>query len=135
MSNLEATRGRHHILLDKSLVQVLFDLRAQNPSKEKLGQPAKSVRQTVVMRTRDGHVLSGNLLDLEMKLRRDLPFVALTMGVQHTIHGNVPLPTLFLHRRYISMLAAADDAPLEDQLSLIAFQPENANPLHLVVDL
>jgi hypothetical protein len=126
---------RHRVLVDKELIQVMFDLRAQNPSTERVLRRAKPVRRTVVLRTRDGHVLSGVLLDLEAKLQRDSPFLAITMGVQHTVHGNVPLPTLFVQRRYISMLSLLEDQPLEMRLSCIPFQPENANPLFLVVDV
>ncbi len=135
LGDLKGKQRRHRVLVDKELIQVMFDLRAQNPSTEKVIGRAKAVRGTVVLRTRDGHVVSGILLDLEAKLRRDPSFLAITMAVQHTVHGNVPLPTLFVQRRYISMLSSLEGRPLEEKLSCVPFQPKNANPLYLVVDV
>ncbi|MFQ5526768.1 MAG: hypothetical protein ACE5GX_10965 [Thermoanaerobaculia bacterium] len=135
LQRLEGRSRQHRVLVEKRFIDVIFDLRAKNPSMAKLNDSARAVSQTVALRTRDGHLLSGNLLDLEVKLRRELPFIALTMGVQHTVHGNLPLPTVFLHRHYISMLAAADETGgLAEKLKCLPFQVTDANPLHLVLE-
>ena len=135
LRELQGQSSRHRVLVDRGFIDVMFDLRAQNPSQAKLNHASSSVSKTVVMLTRDGHLLSGNLLDLEKKLRRQMPFFALTMGVQHTVHGNLPLPTVLLHRRYISMLTVADESGrLEEKLVCLPFQAAQANPLHLVLE-
>ncbi|MCP4200548.1 MAG: hypothetical protein GY769_01275 [bacterium] len=135
LRELTGKSSRHQVLVDKALIQLVFDLRTKNPSIEKLSRPAVSVRHKVVLRTRCGHVISGDLLDLDLKLHRDMPFVALTMGVQHTIHGNIPLPALFFHRRSISMLLEMSGVDeLEDKLACAPFRLENANPLHLILE-
>lgn len=133
LERLAGSTDRNPVLVDRACIQLAFDLRSRNPSVEKLGQSADSKWQQVILRTRDGHVLSGNLLDTVRKLRSDLPFVALTMVVQHSLHGNVPLPTLCLDRQYISMLYEVDESTSgEDPLNRVGFQPWTANSLHLV---
>ena len=57
------------------------------------------------------------------------------MGVQHTVHGNLPLPTIFLHRHYIAMLVATSEVErLEEKLTCLPFLTSEANPLHLVLE-
>lgn len=135
LDELSGKPRRNRVLVDKSLIDVVFDLRADNPSVGKLSCPSKRVSRTVVVRTREGHLLSGNLLNLEICLSRELPFIALTMGVQHTVHGNCPLPTLFLHRGFLAMLSVVDEeTPLARQLRCTPFQVSRANPMHLVLE-
>lgn len=122
------------LLVDPDLIQVGFDFRSQNPSLDKRSHTIQLSWQTVALRTVEGHVLTGALLDLRMKLCRSTPFVALVRVVQHTPECAIPLPTVFIHREYISMMTAVAmkdpiDNWIEDSVPLSAF---SANPEHLL---
>lgn len=121
-------------LLDPNLIQLAWDFRSENPSEQKTGRPAKSVIHTIVVRSAEGHVVSGVAVDIRMKLWRPTPFLAITHVVQHTAERMMPLPTLIIHRHFLSMIGVVRKSEsIEAWLeSSAAFSAKTANSEHLL---
>lgn len=118
------------LYLDAEMIEVAFDFRAQNPSLERprlSGAPG----QRLVIRSNEGHVLSGVATNLSARLRSQHQFVALTGVRQWLPEGELRLPTLVLHRRGLTMLTEIqegdEDAPLPHP-----FDRRRANPHHIL---
>lgn len=120
------------LYLDAAHLEIAFDFRRANPSIQRLpGEQSRSRR--LLFRSREGHVLVGNTLNLGAKLRRTGSFLALTAVRQHLPARTLELPTLVVHRDFLTMIAETAGADPEGSMSLPgAFSPQMANPFHLL---
>lgn len=92
------------MLVAQDDVELAFDFRLENPSSmhnKESDQPA----QRYLFRTVGGHLLTALHHGLSNQLNREDPFLALTQPIQHTIAGDQHLPTLVVHRRFLTMAA------------------------------
>lgn len=120
------------VLLDRREIELALDFRLENPSKSRPAAAAPEAAERHLFRTTDGHILSGYPHHLPAKLHRADDFVALTRPTQHTATHDRPLPTLVVHRSYLTM-AARVDGGIERWLERTApFQVSLANPKHLL---
>lgn len=126
------------LYLDAARVELAFDFRPANPSLQRNPRSETRTRR-LLFRSRDGHVLTGSTLNLGAKLRRAGAFLALTDVRQHLPDRRLELPTLVVHRDFLTMMAepADGDPASEDDGGAAAgrpeaFAPENANPFHLL---
>lgn len=121
--------GRLYTDVDR--LEVAFDFRSANPS---LQRPPGEARegQRLLFRTREGHVLSGVSSNLSAKLRRAGGFLALT-GVEQLLPERVlALPTLVVHRDFLTMVAEPPEGGLDGGRLPEALSPRTANPFHLL---
>jgi len=94
------------LLLDRDDVLFAFDFRLENPSRMRHAQTAAAAAaERYLFRTTSGHVLSAAPHRLPTKLHRDDPFLALTRPTQHSATVDLELPTLVVHRSFLSMTA------------------------------
>lgn len=117
--------------VDADHVEVAFDFRPANPS---LQRPAaeRAPSRRLLFRTRDGHVLVGSTQNLGAKLRRPSPFLALT-GVRQLVSGRaLDLPTLVVHRGFLTMMCDAAEEDFNPAVVPAAFSPATANRFHLL---
>lgn len=125
----ERTTSLH---LDADHVEIAFDFRRSNPSLQRLpGESSRSRR--LLFRTREGHVLGGTTMNLGAKLRRGGAFLALTGVRQHLPGRLLDLPTLVVHRTFLTMLAEPPEGA-DDAAGAVpeTFLPQMANPFHLL---
>lgn len=127
-----------HLYLDAAKVELAFDFRPANPSLQRNPRSETRTRR-LLFRSREGHVLTGSTLNLGAKLRRGGAFLALTDVRQHRPDRQLELPTLVVHRDFLTMMAecgGGDPASGDDGVAAAgapgAFSPENANPFHLL---
>ena len=85
-----------------------------------------------MFRTTAGHVLSAQPHRLPTKLHREDPFLALTRPTQYTATVDRPLPTLVVHRSFLSITAPLGDQPTEWLHRSQVFHTQTANPEHLL---
>ncbi|HLE85201.1 MAG TPA: hypothetical protein VJG13_12750 [Thermoanaerobaculia bacterium] len=119
------------LYLDAGRVELAFDFRPENPSLQRPrgGTPPG---QRLLFRTRDGHVVTGMTSNLSAKLRRAESFIALT-GVRQLLAGrSLALPTLVIHRSFLTMLADYPEGGIGPGTLPDAFSPATANPFHLL---
>jgi hypothetical protein len=129
-----ARRGEacRSLLLDRREIELALDFRLENPSKTRPAAPAPEAGERHLFRTSAGHILSGYPHHLPAKLHRADDFVALTRPTQHTATVDRPLPTLVVHRGFLSM-AARVDGGIERWLEhTVPFQAALANPKHIL---
>lgn len=120
------------VLLDRREIELALDFRLENPSRSRPTAPEPEAAQRHLFRTTGGHILSGYPHHLPAKLHRADDFVALTRPTQHTATHDRPLPTLVVHRGYLTM-AAKVEGGIERWLERTApFQASLANPKHLL---
>lgn len=126
------------LFLDAGKVEIAFDFRPANPSLQRA--PGEHARRTrLLFRSREGHLLAGNTFNLGAKLRRAGGFLALTDVVQHLPARPLTLPTLVIHRDFLTMMT---DHPEEEGEPGAgdgataglpgAFSPRTGNPSHLL---
>lgn len=118
------------VYLDAAHVEIACDFRPENPSlmREQKGEAGKRL----LFRSREGHVLSGVTANLSTRLRRAGAFIALT-EVEQVLDGRtLALPTLLVHREFLTMLADAPAAGIAPGAVPAAFSPATANPFHLL---
>lgn len=119
------------LYLDADRVEVAFDFRPANPSLQRL--PGEAVRpRRLAFRSREGHVISGTALNLSAKLRRPSDFLALTGVRQHLAGRDLELPTLVVHRSFLTMMSELAEGELDLASLPHAFSPGSANPFHLL---
>lgn len=117
------------LYLDAEMIEAAFDFRAQNPSLER-PRAARPVGQRLVVRSREGHVLSGVTTNLSARLRSEHQFVALAGVEQWLPEGKLRLPTLVLHRRTLTMLTEIPEG--EEGLLPHPFDRTRANASHIL---
>lgn len=121
------------ILVDRHELELAFDFRLENPSRSKPAGGAEDAPERHLFRTVAGHVLSAFPHQLPAKLYRSDDFVGLTRPTQHSATADRPLPTLVVHRRFLSMAARTELGGAERSLHRIpSFHPSLANPRHLL---
>lgn len=122
------------IIVDRHEMELAFDFRLANPSRSKpAAGGVEGPAERHLFRTIAGHVLSANPHQLPAKLYRSEDFVGLTRPTQHSATAERPLPTLVVHRRYLSMAARVELGGTERSLQrLTSFHPSLANPRHLL---
>jgi len=118
------------LFLDAEIIDAAFDFRAQNPSLER-PRLAGGSGQRLVVRSREGHVLSGVATNLSARLRSEHQFVVLTGVRQWLPEGQLRLPTVVLHRRALTMLTEIQDGE-EDAPLPHPFDRRLANPAHIL---
>jgi hypothetical protein len=119
------------LYLDAAHVEVAFDFRPANPSLQRSpGEAARSRR--LAFRSREGHVITGTTLNLGARLRRASAFLALTGVRQHLPGRALELPTLVVHRSFLTMMSESAEGELDFASLPHAFSPDSANPLHLL---
>lgn len=129
-----ARRGEacRSLLLDRREIELALDFRLENPSKTRPVTSEPEAGERHLFRTSAGHILSGYPHHLPAKLHRADDFVALTRPTQHTATADRPLPTLVVHRSYLSM-AARVEGGIERWLEhTVPFQAALANPKHIL---
>jgi hypothetical protein len=120
------------VLLDRREIELALDFRLENPSKSRPAGPEPEADELHLFRSTGGHILSGYPHQLPAKLHRADDFVALTRPTQHTATLDRPLPTLVVHRGFLT-LAAKVTGGLERWLEHTApFQVSLANPKHML---
>lgn len=118
------------LYLDADLVETACDFRPENPSLMRDRRVAAGKR--LLFRSREGHVLSGLAANLTSRLRRTGAFLALT-EVEQVLDGRtLALPTLLVHREFLSMLTDVPEAGIVPGSLPEAFSPATANPFHLL---
>lgn len=120
------------VLIDRHEIELAFDFRLENPSRSR---PAGTAARPDlhVFRTTTGHVLSAYPHQLPAKLLRNDDFVGLTRPTQHSATADRTLPTLVVHRGYLSMAARVETGGTERFLQHTPpFQPALANARHLL---
>lgn len=129
-----ARRGEacRSLLLDRREIELALDFRLENPSKTRPAAPEPEAAERHIFRTSGGHILSGYPHHLPAKLYRADDFVALTRPTQHTSTVDRPLPTLVVHRGYLSMAARVEDGVERWLERTAAFQTALANPKHIL---
>ena len=134
LSRLSADGLRNPLVIDRDLLSFAFDFRSHNPSIEKRRGTLRPVWETVALRTSEGHVLTGALQDLRLKLYRHQPFLTLVKAVQHTPERVIPQDTLVLHRSFVSMITVVDSKDAIDTWTVDSFAlgAESANPCNLL---
>lgn len=120
------------ILVHRDDILFAFDFRVDNPSRSHHREALPGGSQRYLFRTTAGHVLSALPHRLPSKLHRDDPFLALTRATQHTATQDRPLPTLVVHRRYLTMTVPIDDDATEWLHRTQPFHTDLANPSHLL---
>lgn len=119
------------LYLDAGLVEVAYDFRPQNPSLQRPRSAASA--QRLLFRTREGHVLSGEAANLSARLRRGGAFLVLTGAEQILPDRTLRLPTIVVHRDFLTMVAEVPDGGSDPAAALPApLAPETANPFHLL---
>jgi hypothetical protein len=119
------------LYLDAGLVELAFDFRPENPSLER-PKTGPGLATRLLFRTRDGHVVTGMTMNLSAKLHRSGSFIALT-GVRQLLCGRtLALPTLVLHRSFLTMLADYPEGGIGPGSLPAAFSPTALNPFHLL---
>lgn len=119
------------LYVDAGLIELAFDFRPQNPSLQR-PKGAAGPGQRMLFRTRDGHVITGLTVNLTAKLRRAEAFIALT-GVRQLLSArSLDLPTLVVHREFLTMLADYPEGGIGPGTLPAAFSPEVSNPFHLL---
>jgi hypothetical protein len=129
-----ARRGEacRSLVIDRREIELALDFRLENPSKTRPVAAEPEAGERHLFRTSAGHILSGYPHHLPAKLHRADDFVALTRPTQHTATHDRPLPTLVVHRGYLTM-AAKVEGGIERWLERTApFQASLANPKHLL---
>lgn len=120
------------MIIDRGEVELAFDFRLDNPSRMRKGDGSGEPRERHLFRTTGGHLLSAVPHRLPNKLMRDDPFLALTRPVQHTPTRDRPLPTLVVHRRFLTLTT-----PMRGKLTswlnfTLPLHVDLANPDHLL---
>lgn len=118
------------LYVDADMLEIAWDFRRENPSLER-PRMAEGPRQNLLLRTREGHVLAGRSANMTSKLRSNRQFLALTAVEQWLPDRNLPLPTLVVHRRYLTMVAETPDSGRPEAMPL-AFAADTINPFHLL---
>lgn len=119
------------LYLDAALIELAFDFRPENPSLQRPRGGAGPTRR-LVFRSREGHVLSGEAANLTARLRRAGAFLVLT-GVEQALEGRtLALPTLVVHRSFLTMLADCSEGGVGSGSLPAAFSAATANPFHLL---
>lgn len=118
------------LFLDADMIDVAFDFRVQNPSLER-PRLAGGSGQRLMVRSREGHVLSGVATNLSARLRSEHQFVVLTGVEQWLPEDRLRLPTLVFNRTSLTMITEVpkgeEAAPLPHP-----FDRHQANPTHLL---
>ena len=117
------------LYVDADMVEIAWDFRRENPSVER-PRLAEGPSQPLVLRSREGHVLSGRSANMTVKLRSNRQFLVLTSVVQWLPDGTLPLPTLVIHRRYLAMVG--ERAEDEQDNALPTPFTGDVNPFHLL---
>ena len=119
------------LYIDAGLVELAFDFRPENPSLQRpKGAPGPG--QRLLFRTREGHVITGLTSNLSTKLRREGSFIVLT-GVRQLLTGRtLALPTLVVHRSFLTMLAEYPEGGIGPGSLPAPFSPAVSNPFHLL---
>lgn len=120
------------VLVNRDDILFAFDFRIENPSRSHRREGLSEVGQRYLFRTTAGHVLSALPHRLPSKLHRDDPFLALTRATQHTATRDRPLPTLVVHRRFLSMAVPIGDDATDWLHRTQPFHTDLANPSHLL---
>jgi hypothetical protein len=120
------------LFLDRRDIELAFDFRLANPSRIRPAAEDPQPDGLHMFRTSSGHVLSATPHHLSAKLHRSDDFVALTGVTQHAAAVDRPLPTLVLHRAFLTMAAPADDDPAWWLEHSLPFQAALANPKHIL---
>lgn len=131
---IERCRAGHrppHMLVDISKIRFAFDFRLQNPSRmRQAGELTAAERY--LFRTSSGHLLSAVPHRLPTKLHREDPFLALTRPVQHTSTEDRVLPTLVVHRNFVTMTAPVGGKLAPWLQNTMAFHAELAEQGHIL---
>lgn len=131
LGRLKRGEATGRLFLDAGLVELAFDFRPENPSLQR-PKGAAGPGQRLLFRTRDGHVITGLTANLSAKLRRAESFLALT-GVRQLLFGrSLALPTLVVHREFLTMLADYPEGGIGPGTLPAPFLPEVSNPFHLL---
>lgn len=119
------------LYVDTDHVEIAFDFRPENPSLMRARQGVGAGKR-LLFRSREGHVLSGVAANLSARLRRAGAFIALT-EVEQVLDGRtLRLPTLLVHREFLSMVADFPDGGIAPGSLPEAFSPATANPFHVL---
>lgn len=136
LEELKAGGGGPGLFVDTEQIELAFDFRPENPSLQRLHQGrtgAVRAPTRFAFRTRSGHVPAADAPDLQLKLHRDHPFLALQGVVQVTGRGPIRLPTLTIARRLLTLVAALPDgAEPPGQLLPEPLGAAMADPSHLL---
>ena len=100
---LQAGRPAPSLVLDPRRIQLALDFRGHNPSSREVVKRSAGRLRTFVLRTLDGHVLTGR--SASIGARAEDRFVALTDVVQVTPRGTIKLPALTLNTSWLAMWA------------------------------
>lgn len=121
------------LLVDRHELELAFDFRLANPSRSKPAAAGEELPERHLFRTAEGHVLSAYPHQLPAKLYRSEDFVGLTRPTQHSATADRALPTLVVHRRYLTMTSRVELGGTERTLQrMTCFHPSLANPRHLL---
>jgi hypothetical protein len=120
------------VLLDRREIELAFDFRMVNPSRNRPANAEPEAAELHLFRTQAGHILSAFPHHLPAKLHRNDDFVALTRATQHTATADRPLPTLVVHRGFLTMAARVDDGVRCWLDHSMPFQVALANPKHIL---
>jgi hypothetical protein len=134
LKGVQAGRKACPIFMDPSTVRVAFDLRMYNPSGlDNFRQRAGPLRKHL-FRTMDGHVLGGFSHSTADGPNRRRTFVAVKDAEQLTPRGRFRLPTLAIHRSFLTLTAEAGNS--EAGLAAphwVPFVPATAHTDHLLL--
>lgn len=109
-----------------TVIVVAFDFRIQNPSVESLRYRERSAKR-MMLRTVEGIVLSARLHSLSERLRRPDLVLGTSQVRQRTRLRRLPLPSLIIHRRLLSVMGDVSDPVVE---RLRSFRPtEDETPV------
>lgn len=121
------------MFLEADTIDFAFDFRTRNPSVDIPVIRANAV-ETYLVRTVRGHVLMGHVHDFHTKLHHEKSFIALINPVQFIHSGQQLVPTLAIHRSFISMTAQlpSREASTEWVSSSVPFHASMAEQRYLL---
>ncbi len=132
LARLKSGQRTGSVHVDADLVELAWDFRPENPSTER-PKRGQSPGECLLLRSREGHVLVGESTNLTTKLRSSRHFIALTGVAQWLPDRRFSLPTLVIHRRFLTMVSNLSDDRDSDAGKLPApFARETLNPFHLL---
>lgn len=118
--------------LDADLVELAFDFRPENPSLQR-PRDGGAAAPRLLFRTREGHVLAGRAANLSARLHRGGAFLVLTGVEQLLPERSLRLPTIVVHRSFLTLVAEVPDEASDPSRALpAALSPETATPFHLL---
>ena len=100
---LRSGRPAPSLVIDPPRIQFAFDFRGHNPSSREVVKRAAGPLRAFVIRTLDGHVLTGR--SASIGARANDRFVALTEVIQVSPRGTLRLPDLVVNTSWIAMSA------------------------------